>query len=83
MKISEVRINKYEKNNVKAFATITFDGELVVSGFKVLDGKNGLFVSMPNSKGSDGNYHDNVFPLSKGGRETISNAILDAYKNTI
>lgn len=83
MKISEVRINKFEKNNVKGFATVTFDGELVVTGFKILDGKNGQFVAFPNSKGSDGNYHDNVFPLSKKGREVITNAIIDAYNKTI
>ena len=80
MKITEVRINKYENKNVKGFASITFDSELVVNGFTIMTGKNGLFVSMPSTKGKDGEYHDSVFPLSKKGRDQINKVVLDAYK---
>lgn len=79
MKITEIRINKYENKNVKAFATITLDGALVVSGLTIMEGKKGLFVSMPNAKGKDGKYYDTVYPLSKSGRDYINNEVLAAY----
>lgn len=82
MKVTEVRINKYEKNNVKGFATITIDDDLVISGFTIVDGSKGLFVSMPNTKGKDGEYHDTVFPLSKKGRDGLNKIIIDAYKKS-
>lgn len=79
MVVTEVRIKKYENNNVKGFATITLDKALVVSGLTILNGKNGLFVSMPQNKGTDGKYHDAVFPLSKELRAEISKSVLDAF----
>lgn len=83
MKITEVRINKFEKGNVKGFATITLENALVVSGLTIIEGKKGLFVSMPNQKGSDGKYYDTVYPLSKSGRDYINNEVLDAYNKVI
>ena len=82
MVVTEVRVKKYEKNNVKGFATITLDNQLVVSGLTILDGKNGLFVSMPQNKSTDGKYHDNVFPLSKELRQEITNSVIDAFNKT-
>lgn len=79
MKITEVRINKYENKNIKAFATVTFDNVLVVSGFSVVTGKNGLFVSCPNSKGKDGNYHDTVYPITAEGRKALNDKIIESY----
>ena len=82
MVVTEVRVKKYEKNNVKGFATITLDKALVVSGLTILDGKNGLFVSMPRNKSTDGKYHDSVFPLSKDLRNEITNSVIDAFNKT-
>lgn len=79
MVVTDVRINKYEKNAVKGFATITLDKVLVVSGLTIIEGGKGLFVSMPQSKGKDGKYHDTVFPLNKELREEISKSVLDAF----
>lgn len=80
MKVTEVKINKYENQKTKGFASVTFDGELVVTGFVIMEGKNGLFVSMPSAKGKDGDYHDTVFPTSKKGRDGLNKVILDKYK---
>lgn len=79
MKITEIRINKVTKDNLRGFASITFDESLCVTGVRILEGKNGLFVSMPNSKGNDGKYYDIVFPLSKDGRKSLNDAVLEAF----
>lgn len=79
MVVTEVRIKKFENKALKGFATITLDKVLVIGGLTIMDGKNGLFVSMPKSKGSDGQYHDDVFPLNKELRDEISESVLDAF----
>lgn len=89
MKITEIRINKVnsDKTSTKAFASITFDDMLVVSGVAVIEGKKGLFVSMPQNKGKNAKgedvYFDIVFPKTKEGRETITKQILEEYNKTI
>ena len=42
--------------NVKAIASVSLDGMFVVKNLKVMDGKKGLFVSMPQESypGKDG-----------------------------
>ena len=53
----EARIDRMvQKGNVKAIASVSLDGLFVVKGLKVMDGKKGLFVSMPQEsfQGTDG-----------------------------
>ncbi len=55
MKISEVRVKliNNKDNRLKAFCSITMDGEFVVRDIKVIEGTNGFFVAMPSRKMSD------------------------------
>lgn len=80
MKVTNVKINEIEgAGSTKAFATLEFDKQLVISGFRIIDGKSGLFVSMPQKKHND-EYFDVVYPNSKKGREVLTNIILNAYR---
>ena len=80
MKITEVKINQVKgESTLKAFANITIDDEFVVKGFKVIEGKKGLFVGCPSSKGADDTYYDDAFPITAEAREYLSDMILDAY----
>ena len=81
MKITEVRINKFQDQagNSKAYANITFDGCFVVSGLKVMDGKNGLWVTMPNRKKPDGTWADICFPITKEFRQEMQEPVLKEY----
>ena len=69
-----------KKSNLKAYVNVEFDEEFVVKGIKVLDGKKGLFVSMPASEGKDGEFYDIAFPITKEFRETLVDDVLDAYE---
>ena len=84
MKITGVIVNKVKdsKSSLVAFANVTFDDELVVKGIKIVDGSKGTFVSMPSTKGADGKYYDDVFPITKDIREHIEDVVLDAYYET-
>lgn len=52
MEITDVRIKLVEDSTdrLKAFCSVTFDGEFVIRDIKVVAGTNGLFVAMPSRK---------------------------------
>jgi len=83
MKISDIRVRLVEKEDskLKAVASFTIDDCFVVHDIKVIEGKDGLFISMPSKKTPDGEYKDIVHPINTETREEISNQILEAYKN--
>jgi len=81
VEITEVRIYKAKGDGaVKAYASVSLDNEFVVKGLKVLEGENGLWVSMPSRKLRDGSFQDIFHPASKEAREKIVNAVLEEYK---
>ncbi|MDE6590405.1 MAG: SpoVG family protein, partial [Oscillospiraceae bacterium] len=49
-----VKAPKMEKGSVLAFANVDLGGCFAVSGIKIVEGKDGPFVSMPSQKGKDG-----------------------------
>ena len=82
--ITEVRIYKAKGNGaVKAYASVSLDNEFIVKGIKVLEGENGLWVSMPSRKAKDGSFQDIFHPASREAREKIVNAVLNAYREQI
>jgi len=68
-------------SSLKAFADVSFAGVFIVKGLKVVEGKNGLFVAMPSSKGTDGKWHDRAYPLTKEFREILKEVVLEAYES--
>ena len=69
--------------NVKAIASANLDDCFAVKNIRVIEGKNGLFVSMPSYKGADGEYHDLCFPTTSEMRKQFNNAVEEAYKQAI
>lgn len=70
------------EGNLKAFADIALNESLLLKGLRIVEGRNGLFVSMPREKGRDNRWYETVHPLSKQVKEEIANAILSVYNNT-
>ncbi len=64
---------------LKAVASITIDDCFVVHDIKIINGKDGLFISMPSRKTPEGEYKDIVHPINTETREMIRTAIMDAY----
>jgi len=83
LKISDIRIRLVEKNEskLKAVASITIDECFVVHDIKIIEGKEGYFISMPSKKTPDGEYKDIVHPIKTETREYISNEIINAYNS--
>lgn len=85
MEITSVRIFKLNQpdNALKAFATVTLDDELALTGIKVIDGKKGLFVGMPARANEEGEYFDIFYPVTAELREELTTAVLDAYDHEL
>ncbi len=55
MEITEVRIKLVERSSerLRAFCSVTLDGDFVIRDLKIIDGTNGVFVAMPSRKLAD------------------------------
>jgi len=81
MEITDVRVFPVEINGsmVKAYATVTFDDSFVVRDMRVIEGKNGIFVSMPARRKRNGDYQDVCFPISAKLRDLMENEVLEKF----
>lgn len=76
------KINKVinDESKLKAYATVTLDNQFVINGVKVIENKNGdIFVSMPQSKDSNGKYHDMCYPNNSDLRNAINESVVGEY----
>ena len=66
------------EGKTKAFCDISVSG-FVIKGFRVVDGKRGLFVSTPRQQGKDGKWYETVQLLDEETRTGLNELILEAY----
>ena len=69
--------------SVKGFADVVIDDRLLIKGLRIIQGRQGLFVSMPREKGKDNRWFEVVHPLDKELKEDITGKILDAYAKEV
>ena len=80
IEIAVKRINRLEGEGTgRAFCDVAVAETFLIKGVKVVEGKKGLFVSMPREQGKDGNWYDTVVPLTKEARQQVSEAVIGAY----
>ncbi|MFH1995529.1 MAG: SpoVG family protein [Candidatus Omnitrophota bacterium] len=80
LKIDVVRLNKLNGDGkTKAFCDISLNDTFIVKGFKVVEGKNGVFVSMPNRLDKDGKWYMTFIPLKKEAKDELGRIVLEAY----
>ncbi len=84
MNIEVVDIRKIiGDGNLKAFADIKFGDAIMVKGFSILQGKKGVFVSMPRKAGKDGRWFEILTPLSEKVKQEIEDKLLVAYDQEV
>lgn len=90
MEVTEVRIKKtvreYDPNakeNLLAWASVTFDDAFVVHNLRVIESPKGLSVLMPSRRMKDGEMKDIAHPLNIATRRKIEQAILTEYKKLV
>ncbi len=79
--LSIQRINRLNgEGTLRAYCDLEIAEAFLITGVKVVEGKNGLFVSMPREQGKDGNWYDTILPLSKEVRQQVSEMVLSSYQ---
>lgn len=67
--------------SLKAFADINVNDAILIKGVRVMDGKKGIFVTMPREQSTkDKKWYDTVRCLSQEVKEEISGKVLQAYQ---
>jgi len=79
MEITQVRIFPVAEEKLKAFVSVVLDDCFVVSDIKVIQGGQGLFVSMPSKKRKDGSFRDIAHPLNAETRQRFESTIIQRY----
>lgn len=84
MKINAKIDRMVNAGNIKAIASVTLDGQFVVKNLKVMDGRKGLFVSMPQEsftgRGGEKKYSNLFFALTNAAKMDLQDAVLQAYQ---
>jgi len=83
MEITQVRVFPVHEDKLKAFISIVLDGCFVVSDIKIIEGTNGLFVSMPSKKRKDGSFRDIAHPLNNETRRKFEEQIIVKYREIV
>lgn len=84
MKLTKIDVYETKGNSkIKANVNITIDDKIVIKNFKVTEGKKGLFVSNPSTKGTDNKYYDSCYVLDEKSRKAIYDKILDEYNKKV
>lgn len=79
MEITEVKVFPIHEEKLRAFVSIVFDHCFMVNDIKVIQGRDGLFISMPSRKKKNGEFKDIAHPLNNEARRTIEDRILAAF----
>lgn len=80
----DVKIHSlYPEGNCRASASVNLNGSFAIRGVKVMEGANGLFVSMPSYRTGNGEYKDICFPCTREVRSQLNEAVLNAYQQSL
>lgn len=83
MEITEVVIRPVEDERLRAYVSLTIEDSFVVKDIKIVEGKNGLFVSMPSRRRKNGKYQDIAHPINSDFRRKLEDRIFDEYEQVI
>lgn len=76
----KITCKPYNGNSkTKAFVDLELDGTLVIKGLTLVEGKDGLFLSFPSTKGKDGKYYNSVYSLDKEWNKLLQDACIKKY----
>jgi len=83
MEITEVKVFPINEEKLKAFVSIVFDHCFMVNDIKIIQGRDGLFISMPSRKKKNGEFKDVAHPLNNETRRMIEGQVLAEYERAL
>lgn len=84
LNITEIRIKKINKGDLLAAASVCIDDCFVLKEIKLLNGKNGRYITMPNRKLKNKDKRiDFAFPINNETRLQLLEEISEQYDDTV
>src|SRR6188474_1269470 len=83
MEITEVKVFPIQEEKLRAFVSIVLDRCFMVNDIKVIQGRDGLFISMPSRRKKNGDFKDIAHPLNNETRRMIEERILTEYEGVV
>jgi len=83
MEITEIKVFAVTEEKLKAFVSVVFDQCFMVNDIKVIQGKDGLFISMPSRRKKNGDYKDVAHPLNNETRRWLEDRVLGEYQKVL
>ena len=83
MQITEIKVFPVDEEKLKAFVSIVFDQCFMVNDIKVIQGKEGFFISMPSRRKRNGKFKDVAHPLNNETRRMIEDQVLAEYDRAL
>ena len=79
--LSVMRMVRFDgEGSLKAFCDLSVGHQFLIKGIRVVEGKKGLFVSMPRQQGKDAKWYDSVVTLTTEVRNDVGRVVLEAYQ---
>ena len=83
MEITEVRVFPVQEEKLRAFVSVVLDHCFMVNDIKVIQGRNGFFISMPSRRKKNGDFKDIAHPLNNDTRRWLEDRILLEYESKV
>lgn len=83
MQITDVRVFPVRDDKLKAFVSVVFESCFMVNDIKVINGRDGYFISMPSRRKKNGEFKDIAHPLNTDTRRMLEERILDEYEQVV
>ncbi len=83
MNITQVKIFPVHEDKLKAFVSLVFDHDFMVNDIKVIQGRDGLFLSMPSRRKKNGEFKDVAHPLNNKTRRMLEERVLAEYRQVV
>ena len=83
MEITKTIIYRVNKGKMLAYATVTINDSIVISGIRLFEGDNGRFILFPSRTSKKGRKFDVAFPCKDEIREMILREVEIEYLNEV
>jgi stage V sporulation protein G len=83
MRVTEVKVFPVTDEKLKAFVSVVLDNCFMVNDIKVIEGRDGRFISMPSRRKRNGKFKDIAHPLNSDTRQMLESEILGEYERML
>ena len=79
----DVRITRFvrfaNEGSLKAFCDVAIERLILIKGIRVVEGREGPFISMPRQQSKNGKWYDSAVLLTRELKCELARVVLDAY----